>query len=220
VGIARNLERQLERLADGLSAAIFRGKMQPVDLANRLVRQADLMVTDDATGPQIPNRYDVSVSTADVNEGIDNTELTTELSHVLEATAEDRGWRIGGPIFVRVTTDPTVGRGSIKCEATSIPAQLPAWGELAEHRGDRHYPLRDNRVSIGRAPEADVVIDSPEISRLHAVLFRQGGRLWLSDLGSANGSAVNGARLAAEHIEVGSGDMLSFGPTTFALRVE
>lgn len=220
MGIARNLERRLERLADGLSAAIFRGKMQPVDLANRLVRQADLLVTDDATGPSIPNHFDVSVSAADIVADINTAELTRELSHTLEVTAEDRGWRTKGPISVRLNPDASVGRGSIKCSAASIPAQLPAWGELAEHRGDRRYPLRDNRVSIGRSHDADVAIDSPEVSRLQAVLFREGGRLWLADLGSANGTTVNGAHVAAEPIEVGPGDMLSFGPTTFALRVE
>jgi hypothetical protein len=220
VGIARNLERRLERLADGLSAAIFRGKMQPVDLANRLVRQADLLVTDEVTGPSIPNHFDVSVSSADMVEDIDTDRLTRELSHTLAVTAEDRGWRTGGPIFVRLNPDTGVGRGSIKCSTTSIPAQLPAWGELAEHRGDSRYPLRDNRVSIGRSGDADVVIDSPEVSRLHAVLFRQGGRLWITDMGSANGTAVNGTRIGAEPTEVGPGDMLSFGPATFALRVE
>lgn len=220
MGIARNLERRLERLADGLSAAIFRGKMQPVDLANRLIRQADLLVVDDVTGPSIPNHFDVSVSTADMIEDINTTELTRELSHTLEMTAADRGWRTSGPVFVRLIPDAGVARGSIECSASSVPAQLPAWGELAEHRGERHYPLRDNRVSVGRSGDADVVIESPEVSRLHAVLFREGGRLWLADMGSANGTAVNGTRVAAEPIEVGSGDMLSFGPATFALRVE
>ncbi len=219
VGIARNLEKRLERLADGLSAAIFRGKMQPVDLANRLVRQADLMVTAETIGPAIPNRFEVTVSTSDLVEGIDNTLLTSELSHVLEATAKERGWRTGGPISVELNTDAAVGRGSIKCAATSVPTELPSWGELAEHRGDRHFPLRDNRLSIGRSHEADVTIDEAEVSRMHAVLFRQAGRLWITDLGSANGTTINGAPVSGEPAEVGSGDMLSFGPTTFALRV-
>ncbi len=220
MGIARNLEKRLEQLADGLSAAIFRGKMQPVDLANRLIRQADLLVTDGAAGPAIPNHYEVSVCSADLVEGIDRDALTRELGYVLETTAEERGWRTGGPITVHLSDDPSVGRGSIKCAATNVPAELPAWGELAEHRGTRHYRLRDNRITIGRSSEADVTIDEPEVSRLHSVLFREGGRLWVTDLASANGTSVNGNRVVGEPIEIGSGDMLSFGPTTFSLRVD
>jgi hypothetical protein len=220
VGIARNLEKRLERLADGLSATIFRGRMHPVDLANRLVRQADLMVVEEETGPRIPNVFDVAVNEADMDPSLDTTSLGAELSHTLTATAADRGWRTGGPIAVRITVDGSVGRGSIRCSATPVPAELPAWGELAEHRGERTFQLRDNRVVIGRADEADVVVTDSEISRLHAIAFREGGRLWIADLHSANGTLVNGYSVTTEPIEVGSGDMLTFGPTTFALRVE
>ncbi len=220
VRIARNLEKRLERFADGLSAAIFRGRMQPVDLANRLVRQADLMVTETATGPEIPNFFDVTVSEADLDPELDPATLAGELGYTLTSTAADRGWRTGGPISVRISTDASVGRGSIRCSATPVPAEMRNWGELAEHRGERIYPLRDNRVVVGRSSGADVTIDDAEISRTHAVIFRQGGRLWLVDMGSANGTQVNGYAVSSEPLEIGSGDMLSFGPTTFALRVE
>jgi len=218
MGLARSLEKRLERLVDGLSATIFRGRMQPVDMANRLVRQADLMIEEGPAGPTIPNVFDVAVSQDDLAPELDTTLLTTELSNALTQTAADRGWRIGGPIAVRLRVDLHVGRGSIRCAARPVPAELPAWGELTEHRGSRSYPLRDNRVLIGRSSESDAVVDEPEISRLHAVLFRQGGRYWVSDLGSANGTTVNGYTVEAEPVELGPGDMLSFGPTTFALR--
>lgn len=218
VGIARNLEKRLERLADGLSAAIFRGRMQPVDLANRLIRQADLLVTDGPTGPGIPNVFDVAVSESDIDPAADMGHLAHELGHTLTETAAIRGWRTGGPVVVKLTVDESVGRGSIRCTATPVPAALPAWGELVEHRGDRRFPLGDNRTVIGRSADADITIDEPEISRLHAVVFRQGDRLWVADLASANGTLVNGMTVT-EPTEIGSGDMLSFGPTTFALKV-
>ncbi len=220
MGIARNLEKRLERLADGLSAAIFRGRMQPVDLANRLIRQADLIVSETASGPQIPNFFDVGVSDGDMAIEADTDAIARELSYTLTATAADRGWRTGGPVSVRLTVDGSVGRGSIRVTATPLPAELPSWGELGEHRGDRVFPLTDNRVVVGRSSEADITLDEPEVSRLHAVLFREGGRLWMVDLASANGSQVNGYKVGPKPIEIGSGDMLAFGPTTFALRIE
>lgn len=218
MGIARNLEKRLERLADGLSATIFRGRMQPVDLANRLVRQADLLVAETPTGPQIPNLFDVAVNPDDMAPDLDWDNLQSELSYTLAETAADRGWRIGGPIAVRLTVDKAVGRGSIRCLANPVPAELPAWGELVEHRGERSFPLGDNRIVIGRSGDADIGLEETEVSRMHAVIFRKGGRLWLVDLHSANGSSVNGHAATTEPAEIGSGDMLSFGPTTFALR--
>ena len=220
MGLARNLEKRLERLVDGLSATIFRGRMQPVDLANRLIRQADLMVEEGPSGPTIPNVFDVAVSQDDLAPELDTAVLTAELSHALTETAADRGWRTGGPIAVRLRSDLQVGRGSIRCAARPVPAELPTWGQLTEHRGIRTFPLRDNRIVLGRSSDADVVVEEAEISRFHAVLFRQGGRFWISDLGSANGTAVNGYAVPTDPVEVGPGDMLSFGPTTFALRIE
>jgi hypothetical protein len=219
VGIARNLEKRLERLADGLSATLFRGRMHPVDLANRLVRQADLMVIETATGPSIPNFFSVAVNPDDMASDIDSSRIEAELGHTLDATATDRGWRIGGPVSVRITTDKSVGRGSIRCDASPVPAALPGWGELSEHRGERSFALFDNRVVVGRSSDADITLDDPEVSRHHAVLFRQGGRLWIADLGSSNGTAVNGHQLGSDAIEVGPSDMLSFGTATFALRI-
>ncbi len=218
MGIARNLEKRLERLADGLSAAVFRGKMQPVDLANRLVRQADLMVTDEPTGPSIPNHFYVTVSEGDLDPDLDTSLLTAELARTLSDTAADRGWRTGGAISVNLRTDPSVGKGSIKCAAQPTKATLVVWGELVEHRGDRIFELRDNRCVIGRSDDTDVKIEEPEMSRNHAVLFRESGRLWIVDMASANGTSVNGKPVTTEPVEIGSGDMLSFGPTTFTVR--
>ncbi|NJR32893.1 MAG: DUF3662 domain-containing protein [Chamaesiphon sp. CSU_1_12] len=57
MGLARKLEHRLEQLVDGLSAAIFRGGIHPVDLAGRVVRQADLSAFEGELGQEIPNDY-------------------------------------------------------------------------------------------------------------------------------------------------------------------
>ena len=219
MGLARSLERRLERLADGISAAVFRGRMHPVDLANRLVRQADLMVTDQPPGPCIPNRFEVSVNDHDLDASIDISALTTELERTVRETAADRGWMIRGPIGVEIKTDASVGRGSIKCSAESEPGELRPWAELAEHRGDRSFTIGDNRALVGRAGDATIRLEEPEVSRHHAVVFRQAEGIWVVDLQSANGTTVNGRVVTPEPAPVGSGDMLSFGPATFALRI-
>jgi hypothetical protein len=219
MGIARSLERRLERLADGLSAAVFRGRMHPVDLANRLVRQADLLVTDHPAGPGIPNRFEVAVNDHDLDPSLDVAALTAELERTVRATAADRGWLVHGPIAIQIGTDPSVGRGSIRCTAESQPGNLRAWAELVEHRGDRSFAIGDNRALVGRASEANIKLDEPEVSRHHAVLFREAEGIWVMDLQSANGSTVNGREISSEPYPVGSGDMLSFGPATFALKV-
>lgn len=66
-------------------------------------------------------------------------------------------------------------------------------------------------VVIGRMSTNDVVLSDPNVSRRHAELRRASGRWLLVDLGSTNGTTVNG-KLAREH-ELSHGDRLMFGST-------
>ncbi|MDQ3981319.1 MAG: DUF3662 and FHA domain-containing protein [Actinomycetota bacterium] len=66
-------------------------------------------------------------------------------------------------------------------------------------------------VVIGRMSTNDVVLSDPNVSRRHAELRRNGDRWMLVDLGSTNGTTVNG-KLAREH-ELEHGDRLMFGST-------
>jgi hypothetical protein len=77
-------------------------------------------------------------------------------------------------------------------------------------------PAGDRRVVMGRSRDCDCVLAEPSVSRRHAELRRDGARWLLRDLGSRNGTRVNGARLLGE-AEVGPGDRVSFGDARFRL---
>lgn len=217
--IARELERRLERLVDGITAALFGGSMHPVDLANRLVRQADLMVEEGVAGPVIPNRFEVKVNPEELDPEIDMTELGRELTNVLRATAIERGWRMDGPIIVGVTTDTSVAHGSIDCVTTIIAGDLAPWAQLTDLRGTPSFDVEDNREILGRGLDADIVIDGGEISRHHAIIFREGPHAWVRDLRSANGTLVNGALVGQDPVRLRPGDQVTFGPATFFFRL-
>ncbi len=218
MSLARKLEQRLERLVDGLSSAIFRGGMPPAELAGRLVRQADLLVTEETVGPTIPNRYIVKVNPRDLPE-VEKTSLDRELTAALAETAAERGWRTGGPIAVRVEADDNVGSGSISCDASTQPGRQTPWARLVSPGGQTQFAIDDNRTLVGRSSQADVVLEQPEVSRLHAVIFRQAGGVWVVDLGSANGTFCAGTEVGSEPVAARTGDILQFGPATFALRL-
>ncbi len=216
--LARELEKRLERLVDGLSAAIFRGRIHPVDIADRLLREVDLQHTEGPAGPEIPNRWTLGISATDATT-VDEGDLAAELTHVLEATAAERGWRTGGPITVAVRVDAGTKPGSVRCTGSVEPGETPPWSILLDVAGGRAYDIADNRVVIGRAEAADVRIDHPEVSRRHAVLFRSAGRAWIQDAGSANGTKVNGRPVPANAVLLRPGDDVSLGPATFSFRM-
>lgn len=83
--------------------------------------------------------------------------------------------------------------------------------------GTQSYDLRDGvPLIVGRAPTCDLPIFDPTISRRHAELVSEGSQLRMRDLGSSNGTFVNGTRVESAVAAVD--DLVSFGKV--GLRVE
>ncbi len=72
------------------------------------------------------------------------------------------------------------------------------------------FPLEGDQLTIGRDSSNGVAINDAEISRRHARLNFQGGKYVLEDLGSTNGTFVNGQRLAGP-VVLKPGDVVSLG---------
>lgn len=69
---------------------------------------------------------------------------------------------------------------------------------------------RQQRVTLGRGGQCDVVIDDDRVSRLHAVVRLVGTRAVLEDAGSTNGTYVDGVRVEGP-VELNEGAMVRFG---------
>jgi hypothetical protein len=72
------------------------------------------------------------------------------------------------------------------------------------------------RFTIGREPACDLTLTDETVSRWHASLTRTADRWLLDDLGSTNGTRVNGWRVSAP-TPVAPGDWVSFGAATFVI---
>ena len=75
------------------------------------------------------------------------------------------------------------------------------------------YRLEGVEVVIGRASNATVRLSDDGISRRHARVFAEGAAFMVEDLGSANGTMVNGVRIAGKQA-LEDGDKIRLGPTT------
>jgi len=78
-------------------------------------------------------------------------------------------------------------------------------------------PGRGCRFTIGRTRDCDLCLTDLSVSRLHAELVRSGDGWLLNDLGSHNGTRLNGW-LVRETVPVRGGDLVEFGSVTFILR--
>jgi DNA-binding CsgD family transcriptional regulator len=99
------------------------------------------------------------------------------------------------------------------------PSDIPVLLEVASETGTARLPARQNPLRIGRAVDNDVVLDSePTVSRYHAELLCDADGWCVRDLGSQNGTHVNGVRLGdgSVHRLAGS-DVIGIGAVTIRL---
>lgn len=80
------------------------------------------------------------------------------------------------------------------------------------------YPMAGDQVTIGRAPGNDILVDNLGVSRRHAVVKAVDGRYLLEDLGSANGTFVNGERITATR-ELHDGDQIAIVKHTILFQL-
>ena len=78
--------------------------------------------------------------------------------------------------------------------------------------GGRYIAVElDDKVTLGRHPDNDVRVDENQVSKKHCVVERRGETFWVRDLGSSNGTFVNGKRVTEEPLW--AGDVLGLGGT-------
>jgi pSer/pThr/pTyr-binding forkhead associated (FHA) protein len=91
-------------------------------------------------------------------------------------------------------------------------------GQLVEQGTEEVYPLGFEPTSIGRHGDNEIILPDSQVSRHHAEIVMQGGRWLIADLGSANGTYVNGKRLAGTQV-LNHGDLVRVGQTQFRVEI-
>lgn len=89
---------------------------------------------------------------------------------------------------------------------------MPVLLFLTGPRAGLRHPV-DGEVTLGRSPSCQVTLDDRKVSRKHARLAVRGDGAWLGDLGSRNGTVVNG-QVIREEVLLGPGDRIQIGETT------
>jgi adenylate cyclase len=86
--------------------------------------------------------------------------------------------------------------------------------------GDRQFPLVGKTFSLGRAKDNNIVFSSNKVSRRHALVHAQGGSEFsLVDLGSSNGTHLNGRRVI-HPLMLQDGDVIQIGEESMVFRLE
>jgi Protein of unknown function (DUF3662)/FHA domain len=214
----QQLEERLERLVEGTLAKPFRSNLQPIEIGRRLTREMDLHRRVGVHGLIAPNAFTVTLAPADVERFANFVDaLSRELADAAREHARAEGYEFVGPVDVQIYegTRLRAGRFAVTCEVLEGPEE-EVRAELVLPEGER-VAVGEEPVVIGRLPECTVVLGDPNVSRRHAEVRHVGEALVVTDLGSTNGTRVNGVPVREQHLA--SGDEITVGSTTLVLEL-
>ncbi len=228
MGVLQRFERRLEGLVEGVFARAFGGAVQPVEVAAALQREAaDKKAIVGQGRVLVPNVYIVELASSDAERlGEYDAALRKELGDMVTEHAQEQGWSFVGPVAVRLEPVEDLGTGvfrvrsSVEAGRVEPLAQGADGGERLEFSTGTHAgqvtPLTHDVTVLGRGTDVDVRLTDLDVSRQHAEVRRDGAHIWLIDLGSSNGTTLNGRRIdrAAMH----DGDVIRLGGTEIRYR--
>lgn len=217
MGILDNLERGLERVVNGAFAKTFRSGLQPVEITAALRRELDTkaaVVSRDRI--LVPNNFTVWLAPDDYERmKAMGATLTDELIRLVTKHAATQHYQFAGGIKVALRSDPSLAVGVVQVDSENVSGSV-TWVAVLEIAGKR-YPISKSRTVIGRGTEADITVDDSGISRKHVEVLWDGTRAQANDLGSTNGSKLNGQRLVSAALEADS--VITIGQTSIVLRL-
>lgn len=230
-------EAFMENIVEGSVARLFRSPVQPAEIAKRLERAMESNQTVSVRRILVPNYYRAFLNPQDFETFKPiRVEVEREMATYLAELAQERGFSMVEHPRVELVADSGVPRRTIQVVAETqaapvasqagdtqvIPAQAavaPAARArllLTTSSGTHVIPLDSTLMTIGRGLNNDIILEDTRVSRNHAQLRYRSRRFWLTDLGSTNGTFVNGEPVAERALR--DGDVVSLGGLELTFR--
>jgi hypothetical protein len=208
----QGFERRLERLVEGTFNKAFRSGLQPVEIGHRLVRVLDNGRTLGVSGRFVaPNNIGVYLSPDDAKRFETFSDaLARELAEAARQHAREESYQFLGPVTVTLVSDDSLKRGAFDVVGEIAEGAGGQVGSLVLPDG-RRVRLGEHPTVLGRNSDCTVPLADPRASRRHAEIRATADGFLVVDLGSMNGTKVNGVPVR-EHV-LHDGDEIAVGAT-------
>ncbi|MBN9605549.1 MAG: DUF3662 and FHA domain-containing protein [Actinomycetales bacterium] len=217
MGILDSFERGLERAVNGAFARTFKSGLQPLEVTSALRRELDTKSAVVARDRILaPNRFVVHLAPSDHERfAALGPTLLDEFTQLVQQHAVAQHYSFAGGLDIRLQRDERLAEGTVDIESGSVQSAVE-WTPVLEI-GSTRRTLPRGRTILGRGSEADVTIDDTGASRRHVEILWDGERGQITDLGSTNGTRLNGAKLGAAPLPPDS--VIEIGRTRIVFRV-
>lgn len=229
-------EEFFERIVEGTIMRFFRSPIQPAEIGRKLERAMEDGRVAAVGAPLVPNDYHAEMHPRDMLAFADFVlPLSRQMGSWLAEEIKNRGYHTLGAVRVRITGNDRAPRRSIlvtarvmagtdrssaeadRLQRTEVYRVIRDSGGVPPHviqllngaGSERVFTVRSARTTIGRGLDNDLVLESTDVSRHHARLEFADDRYHLIDLGSTNGTRVNGRQV--RRAELQDGDEIELG---------
>ena len=204
----KRFEERLERLVEGSFARPLRSSLQPVEIGRRLTREMDLARRVGPRGHLLaPNSFRITMSADDIDRFESYIDaLAKELAETARQHAQLEGYALLGPVEVDLFESASMKAGQLAIVGEVLEGVEVC--DLVLIDGQR-VRISERPIVLGRQPDCDVVLDDSNVSRRHAEIALRDGEIVLTDLGSTNGTKVNGTPVRSRVLV--SGDAVQVG---------
>ncbi|WP_125100108.1 DUF3662 and FHA domain-containing protein [Leucobacter chromiireducens] len=203
MGILDSVERGLERAVNGAFARTFRSGVQPVEIASALKRELDIgAVVVDRDRILAPNRFIVRLAPKDADRLLGmGSALQQELVGVVLKHARRQNYQLMSEPYIELQSDDSLTTGVLEITATQVEGSVN-WVAAIDVDGQRHE-LPRGTTTVGRGSDCGIRITDTAASRKHLEIIWDGAAGIARDLGSTNGSKINGQRFREAALQPG-----------------
>ena len=238
MGLLDKVERGIEKAVRGVFSTGSKAQVEPVEIASRLRREVDHQSLTVAAGRTLaPNVYDVQLSDDDFKRAQEwGTPLAEELCDVVINHVRSQGYTLQGPVRISFRRDAELRAGDFEIASTTEKSDAPRAGQPARPSvpaapsrqparlqpvldiDGQRYSLNASSIVLGRSSDADIHVEDTGVSRRHLEIRTANGVSSAVDLGSTNGSYVNGQRVSGS-TELTDGSTITMGRTKIIFRL-
>lgn len=222
MGVLDRFEKGVERVVSSAFAKAFRSEVKPVEIASAIRKDMDDRAASFSRGRTVvPNTFEVELGESDHERVVEWGEdaLADEIIAAAAEHAREQGFSLVGPLAVTFSARSDLETGRFRVHSSTVRAggeqvgsargdgeqQAQPWSgtvpapprhPLIDIDGKR-YLLTSETTVLGRGNESDIVVDDTGVSRRHIEIRRTPRGVVVTDLGSTNGTFVEGNRITA-----------------------
>ncbi|MEI6590886.1 MAG: DUF3662 and FHA domain-containing protein, partial [Actinomycetes bacterium] len=182
-------------MVNGAFSKTFKSELQPVEISSAIKGEMDSKASIVSRDRILaPNSFVIRLASPDFNrmKALGET-LIEELSDLAQRHAKKQRFQFGGGLSIRLVEDSSLPLGQVQVSSATLQLEVE-WLPTLEITG-RRYVLTKPQTSVGRDESADIQSDDSGLSRKHFEVLWNGERAALRDLGSTNGTSVNGRKV-------------------------